>query len=229
MNGAAGGVTVSDDGTNDVSTSPSTTAGSTPEPAGASHSGRNAAIAGGVVAAAVVVGGGAYLAEHNGLLPGGPLSISVNGRNHNVAATPNTPLLYVLRNEVGLKGLHFGCGLAECGACTVQLAGQAVRSCQTKVGDVGGRAVTTLEGLGTAAHPHPLQTAFIEQQAAQCGYCISGMIMEAEAFLRSKPKPTATEIKTAMAGHLCRCGTHYRIVRAIQSAAGTVPAGAIQL
>jgi len=127
---------------------------------------------------------------------------------------------------VGLKGLRFGCGLAQCGSCTVQLDGKAVRSCQTKVSAVAGRAVTTLEGLGNIAHPHPLQKAFIDQQAAQCGYCIPGMIMEADAFLRSKPKPTAAEIKTALSGHLCRCGTHYRIVRAVQAAAGTLTAGA---
>lgn len=187
---------------------------------------RRAAIgAGGAAAAAVALGGGAYLAQRAGLLPGGGLTIKVNGKDHAVLADPDTPLLYVLRNEVGLKGLRFGCGLAQCGSCTVQLDGRAVRSCQIKVNAAAGRAVTTLEGLGTIAHPHPLQTAFIDQQAAQCGYCIPGMIMEADAFLRSKPKPTAAEIKTALAGHLCRCGTHYRIVRAVQAAAGTLTAG----
>ena len=188
---------------------------------------RRAAIgAGGAAAAVVALGAGAYLAERAGLLPGGGLTIKVNGKDHAVQADPDTPLLYVLRNEVGLKGLRFGCGLAQCGSCTVQLDGKAVRSCQTKVSAVAGRAVTTLEGLGNIAHPHPLQKAFIDQQAAQCGYCIPGMIMEADAFLRSKRKPTATEIKSALSGHLCRCGTHYRIVRAVQAAAGTLTAGA---
>jgi nicotinate dehydrogenase subunit A len=180
---------------------------------------RRAAIgAGAVAAAAVVVGGGAALAERAGLFGGG-LTIKVNGRDHQVAADPSTPLLYVLRNEMGLQGPRFGCGLSECGACTVQLDGHAVRSCVTTVSSVAGRAVTTLEGLGTAAHPHPLQKAFIDQQAVQCGYCISGMIMESEAFLRSKPKPSDADIKNALAGHLCRCGTHYRIVRAVKQAA----------
>ena len=197
---------------------------------GTNRSRRAAIGAGGAAAAAVALGAGAYLAQRAVLLPGGSLTIKVNGKDHAVQADPDTPLLYVLRNEVGLKGLRFGCGLAQCGSCTVQLDGRAVRSCQTRVGAVAGRAVTTLEGLGTIAHPHPLQKAFIDQQAAQCGYCIPGMIMEAEAFLRSKPKPTAAEIKTALAGHLCRCGTHYRIVRAVQAAAGTlqVAAGAQQ-
>ena len=188
---------------------------------------RRAAIgAGGAAAAVVALGAGAYLAERAGLLPGGGLTIKVNGKDHAVQADPDTPLLYVLRNEVGVKGLRFGCGLAQCGACTVQLDGRTVRSCQTKVSAVAGRAVTTLEGLGTLAHPHPLQKAFIDQQAAQCGYCIPGMIMEADAFLKSKPTPTVAEIKTALAGHLCRCGTHYRIVRAVQAASGTLKAGA---
>jgi len=188
---------------------------------------RRAAIgAGGAAAAVVALGAGAYLAQRAGLLPGGGLTIKVNGKDHAVQADPDTPLLYVLRNEVGLKGLRFGCGLAQCGSCTIQLDGKPVRSCQTKVGAVAGRAVTTLEGLGTVAHPHPLQKAFIDQQAAQCGYCIPGMIVEADAFLRSKPKPTAAEIKTALSGHLCRCGTHYRIIRAVQAAAGTLTAGA---
>ncbi|HEY4024867.1 MAG TPA: (2Fe-2S)-binding protein [Candidatus Dormibacteraeota bacterium] len=150
----------------------------------------------------------------------GGLHIRVNGGDHAVSATPDTPLLYVLRNEVGLNGPHFGCGFAECGACTVQVDGRAVRSCVTRVGDVGGREVTTLEGLGTPGHPHPLQQAFIDQQAAQCGYCISGMIMESAAMLRSNPKPSDADIRTALSGHLCRCGTHYRILRAVRAAAG---------
>jgi nicotinate dehydrogenase subunit A len=183
---------------------------------------RRAAIgAGAVAAAAAVVGGGAALAERAGLFGGGH-TIKVNGRDHQVAADPSAPLLYVLRNELGLQGSRFGCGLSQCGACTVQLDGRAVRSCMTTVSSAAGRAVTTLEGLGTAAHPHPLQKAFIDQQAVQCGYCISGIIMESEAFLRSRPKPSDADIKNALAGHLCRCGTHYRIVRAVKQAAGVL-------
>src|SRR5207253_6196498 len=127
-----------------------------------------------------------------------------------------------LRNEVGLKGVRFGCGLAECGACTVQVDGRAVRSCVTRVSSAAGKSVTTVEGLGSESSPSKLQKAFVDQQAVQCGYCIPGMIMEADAFLRSKPGPTAAEVKTALAGHLCRCGTHYRIVRAVLQAGGTL-------
>jgi nicotinate dehydrogenase subunit A len=197
-----------------------------PAPSGGADAGRTrsrrAAIGLGAAAAAVaVVGGGAALAQRAGLLGGG-LTLKVNGRDHSVAADPSTPLLYVLRNELGLQGPRFGCGLSQCGACTVQLDGKPVRSCVTAVSSVSGRAVTTLEGLGTAAHPHPLQKAFIDQQAVQCGYCISGIIMESEAFLRSRPKPSDADIKNALAGHLCRCGTHYRIVRAVRQAAGVL-------
>lgn len=149
----------------------------------------------------------------------GALDITVNGKSHKVTADPKTPLLYVLREEVGLKGMHFGCGLSECGACTVQLNGRPIRSCITPVSSVAGKTVTTLEGLGTPEHPHKLQTAFIKQQAAQCAYCIPGMIMEAEAFLRQHPRASLSQIKTAMNGHLCRCGTHYRILAAIQEVA----------
>jgi nicotinate dehydrogenase subunit A len=192
------------------------------DPPRASDGSRRAAIGGVVAAAAVGIAGGAFaLAERAGLFESG-LHITVNGQDHQVQADPATPLLYVLRNEVGLQGLHFGCGMAECGACTVQLDGRAIRSCVTPVSTAAGKAVTTLEGLGTAANPHPLQRAFVDQQAAQCGYCISGMIMEAEAFLRSTPKPTTAQVKTALSGHLCRCGTHYRIMRAVMAAAGKV-------
>jgi nicotinate dehydrogenase subunit A len=175
----------------------------------------------GAVAAAAAVGiaGGAFaLAERAGVFDRN-LRITVNGQAHDVQADPATPLLYVLRNEVGLQGLHFGCGMAECGACTVQLDGRAIRSCATAVSAAAGKSVTTLEGLGTPDSPHPLQRAFIDQQAAQCGYCISGMIVEAEAFLRTTPKPTTAQVKTALSGHLCRCGTHYRIMRAVMAAA----------
>jgi nicotinate dehydrogenase subunit A len=189
------------------------------DPPRAADGDRRAAIGGVVAAAAVGIAGGAFaLAEQAGLFETG-LHITVNGQDHQVQADPATPLLYVLRNEVGLQGLHFGCGMAECGACTVQLDGTAIRSCITPVSTAAGRTVTTLEGLGTAANPHPLQRAFVDQQAAQCGYCISGMIMEAEAFLRTTPRPTTAQVKTALSGHLCRCGTHYRIMRAVMAAA----------
>jgi nicotinate dehydrogenase subunit A len=186
---------------------------------------RRGLITGGVGAALALVGGAALLEACEAPGSSSGLKITVNGKAHSVQASPDTPLLYVLRNEVGLKGPRYGCGFSECGACTVQLDGKPVRSCVTKVSVASGRAVTTLEGLGSLAKPHPLQKAFIAQQAAQCGYCISGMIMEADALLRTKPKPSTVEIKTALNGHLCRCGTHYRIVRAVQVAAGT-PASA---
>ena len=149
----------------------------------------------------------------------GPITITVNGKPHRVTAAPETPLLYVLRNDVELNGAKFGCGLAQCGACTVIIDGQAIRSCVTAVSDVAGRKVTTIEGLGTVEKPHPLQKAFIEQQAAQCGYCINGMVMTAKAFLDQTPRPTDSELRDALAGNLCRCGTHARILKAIQQAA----------
>lgn len=181
---------------------------------------RRAALGLGAAAAGLVAFGGAAAAVQQWRQHAGGTTLKVNGQEHQVAADPATPLLYVLRNDLGLQGPHFGCGMSECGACTVQLDGRPVRACMTKLSSVAGRAVTTLEGLGSSASPHPLQKAFIQQQAAQCGYCINGMIMEAEAFLRSTPKPTDAQIKTALAGHLCRCGTHYRIVKAVKAAAG---------
>ena len=148
-------------------------------------------------------------------------TITVNGKPHFVQATPDTPLLYVLRNEVQLNGPKYGCGLAQCGACTVHVAGRPVRSCVTPVSAVKG-PVTTVEGLGTPAKPHPLQKAFIEEQAAQCGYCANGMIMTAAAFLKEKKNPTDAEIRRALDGNLCRCGTHLRILAAVKKAAGGV-------
>ncbi len=148
------------------------------------------------------------------------LRIRVNGRVHQVQAAPDTPLLYVLRNELGLDGPRLGCGVGQCGACTVHLAGTAVRSCVIPVSATAGHAVTTIEGLGTPARPHPLQGAFIAEQAAQCGYCISGMIMTAAAFLHATPHPTDDQIRSALADNLCRCGTHLRILRAIRREAG---------
>jgi nicotinate dehydrogenase subunit A len=148
----------------------------------------------------------------------------VNGARRSTTAAPETPLLYVLRDELGLDGPKFGCGLGQCGACTVHLGGQAVRSCVTPVSSAAGRQVVTIEGLGTPAAPHPLQRAFIEEQAAQCGYCIPGMIMSAAALLARTPAPTDDEIRTTLAGNLCRCGTHMRILRAVHRAAGRAEA-----
>jgi nicotinate dehydrogenase subunit A len=147
-------------------------------------------------------------------------TLKVNGRPRTVDVEADTPLLYVLRENLALKGPRFGCGLGQCGACTVHLDGQAVRSCMLPVADVKG-AVTTLEGLGTSKKPSKLQQAFIETQAAQCGYCINGMIMSAAALLERNKYPSETEIREALNGNLCRCGTHQRIDAAIKRAALT--------
>jgi nicotinate dehydrogenase subunit A len=130
------------------------------------------------------------------------------------------PLLYALRDDLKLNGPKFGCGLAQCGACAVLIDGKAIRSCSLEMKNVGGRAVTTLEGLGTVKNPHPLQKAFMEEQALQCGYCINGFIIGAKALLDANPKPTDAEIKEALAGNLCRCATHTRILRAVKRASG---------
>jgi nicotinate dehydrogenase subunit A len=147
-------------------------------------------------------------------------SLKVNNKLCVVDTDPRTPLLYVLRDDLELNGPKFGCGLSQCGACTVIVNGETIRSCVTPVAAVRNRHVITLEGLGTLAKPHPLQAAFIEEQAAQCGYCIGGMIMTAKVLLDRNPHPSEEQIKQALEGHLCRCGTHLRIVRAIQRAAG---------
>src|SRR5512140_2131137 len=147
------------------------------------------------------------------------LTLTVNGRRRTVPAAPETPLLYVLRNDLELNAAKFGCGLSQCGACTVVVDGKAVRSCTTPISSVAGKRITTVEGLGSEQKPHPLQKAFIEEQAAQCGYCIAGMIMSAKALLDAHPHPDEAEIRRALAGNLCRCGTHNRIVRAVQRAA----------
>ncbi len=147
------------------------------------------------------------------------ISLKVNGVIHSVLAEPDTPLLYVLRNDLGLNGPKFGCGLGQCGACTVLLDGDPTRSCVTPLKDVGQEEVTTIEGLGTIDRPHPLQRAFIEEQAAQCGYCLNGMIMIAKELLNRVPHPTEAEVRSQLARNLCRCGTHNRIVRAIMRAA----------
>lgn len=147
------------------------------------------------------------------------VSLTVNGATRSVPAEPDTPLLYVLRNDLELNGAKFGCGLAQCGACTVLVNGQAVRSCVTPIDSLAGAQITTLEGLGTLDKPHALQRAFIAEQAAQCGYCINGMIMSAKALLDRNPKPSEADVREALAANLCRCGTHNRIVRAILRAA----------
>lgn len=146
-------------------------------------------------------------------------TITVNGTNHSVESTPDTPLLYVLRNELSLNGPQFGCGVGQCGACTVILDNRPVRSCTLPVSKAAGKRVTTLEGLGGPEKPHPVQQAFIEEQAAQCGYCANGMIMTTVSLLERNPRPDDEEIKKALDGNLCRCGTHLRIVRAVKRAA----------
>jgi nicotinate dehydrogenase subunit A len=147
-------------------------------------------------------------------------TLSVNGRERPVESPdPDQPLLYVLRNALGLHAAKFGCGLGQCGACTVLLDGRAVRSCQVPVGRIGGRSVTTLEGLGTPEAPHPLQAAFIAEQVPQCGYCTSGIIMTAAALLSEAPRPSEAEVRTALDANLCRCGSHVRVVRAVLRAA----------
>jgi nicotinate dehydrogenase subunit A len=147
------------------------------------------------------------------------VSLTVNGTRHTSPAAPDTPLLYVLRNDIGINSAKYGCGAAHCGACTVLLDGQPIRSCVYPAAGAAGGQVTTLEGLGNPQRLHVLQRAFIQEQAAQCGYCSSGMIMSAKALLDRTPDPSEAQIRDAMAGNLCRCGTHTRIVRAIQRAA----------
>ena len=145
--------------------------------------------------------------------------LTVNGATRRANVEPDTPLLYILRNDLELNGPRFGCGLSQCGACTVLVDGRPTRSCVTAVSTIGGKQITTLEGLGTRDRLHPLQKAFIEEQAAQCGYCTNGMIMTAKALLDKTPKPTEAQIRKALAANLCRCGTHNRVVRAVQRAA----------
>jgi nicotinate dehydrogenase subunit A len=149
-------------------------------------------------------------------------TIHVNGAPHAVDADAETPLLYVLRNDLKLKGARFGCGLGQCGACMVIIDGKAVPSCDIPVSAVTGKAVTTIEGIGGEDGLHPLQQAFIEEQAAQCGYCISGIVMTAKALLDADPRASDADIKEALARNLCRCGTHQRILRAIRRAAGRI-------
>jgi nicotinate dehydrogenase subunit A len=148
------------------------------------------------------------------------IHLIVNGQAHALDVDPATPLLYVLSDDLALNGPKFGCGLGQCGACTVIVKGQAIRSCITPVKAVGGAEITTLEGIGTVEKPHPLQQAFIEEQAAQCGFCVNGVIMTAKAFLDKNPKASEEEIQQAMSGVLCRCFTHVRMLRAIARARG---------
>jgi nicotinate dehydrogenase subunit A len=144
------------------------------------------------------------------------ISLNVNGRTHSLDVEPSTPLLYVLGDEVGVNGPKFGCGLGQCGACTVIVKGRAMRSCITPVSSVAGAEITTLEGLGSPAKPHPLQQAFIDEQAAQCGFCVNGVILTAKAFLDGNPKATDEQIQQALSTVLCRCFTHTRMLRAIR-------------
>jgi len=146
-------------------------------------------------------------------------TLNVNGRRHDVGAEPETPLLYVLRNDLKLKGARFGCGHGQCGACTVLVDGKAVQSCDLPLSAAAGKAITTVEGLATNGKPHPLQQAFIDEQAAQCGYCITGIIMAAKALLDANRNPSDADIRAALKGNLCRCGTHHRILRAVHRAA----------
>ena len=143
------------------------------------------------------------------------ITLTVNGRPHTVDVEPAMPLLYVLSDDLGLHGPKFGCGLGQCGACTVLVGGRAIRSCVTQVNTMAGAAITTLEGLGTPERPHPIQQAFIDEEAAQCGFCLNGVILTAKAFVDQHPKATGAEIQEAMSGVLCRCFAHTRMLRAI--------------
>jgi len=148
------------------------------------------------------------------------LSLRVNGKSQAIDVEPDMPLLYALRNDLKLNGPKFGCGLSQCGACTVIMDGNAIRSCVTPVSAAQNKPVTTLEGLGNVKKMHKIQQAFVDEQAAQCGYCINGMIMSTKALLDKNPKPSDPQIKEALAGNLCRCGTHIRILRAVKRASG---------
>jgi nicotinate dehydrogenase subunit A len=154
------------------------------------------------------------------------MKLNVNGRQHDIESDLRTPLLYVLRDELELNAAKFGCGLGQCGACTVLVEGEAVFSCITPVSLLENKKITTLEGIGTLAEPAPIQRAFIEEQAAQCGYCIPGMMMRAQALLQRKPQASDAEIRAALEPHLCRCGTQMRILRAVRRARGMMTAAA---
>ena len=147
------------------------------------------------------------------------MTLNVNGKSRPVNTDPTTPLLYVLRDDLELNGPRFGCGLSQCGACTVIMNGAAVRACSMPVSAAMGKSITTLEGLGSVEHPHVLQKAFVEEQAAQCGFCMNGILMNAKVLLDKNPNPSVAEIKQGLANVLCRCGSHARVIRAIQRAA----------
>ena len=151
------------------------------------------------------------------------MRLTVNGKTHDVAAAPDTALLYVLRNDLELNGPKYGCGLGECGACAVLIDGEAARSCVIPIEGCAGRDIVTLEGLGSRAHPDPVQQAFIAEQAAQCGYCLNGMIISTKALLTRSPHPSEAEVREALRHNLCRCGVHIEIMRAAMRAAGLVP------
>jgi nicotinate dehydrogenase subunit A len=148
------------------------------------------------------------------------ITLAVNGQTHTLTVEPETPLIYILRNDLGLKSPKFGCGLEQCGACKVIIDGEAVPSCRLPVAQAQGRQIVTLEGLGTLEALHPIQQAFLDEQAAQCGFCTAGMIVAAAALLDQNPQPDETDIRQALAVHLCRCGTYHRVLRAIMRAAG---------
>jgi len=156
------------------------------------------------------------------------ITLKVNGQSHSVDVDPSTPLLYVLSDEIGLRGPKFGCGLGQCGACTAIVNGAAVRTCVTPVSAVSGKEITTLEGLGSPEKPHPLQQAFIEEQAAQCGFCVNGVILTAKAYLDKNPKASEKDIQQALSGVLCRCFSHVRMHKAIEKYAGMVSKGALK-
>jgi aerobic-type carbon monoxide dehydrogenase small subunit (CoxS/CutS family) len=155
------------------------------------------------------------------------ITLTVNGRQHEVDADPDTPLLYVLRDDLQLNGAKFGCGFGQCGACTVMVDGKAIFSCVTPIALLPARQIKTIEGLGTESAPGVVQRAFIDEQAAQCGYCIAGMVMRAQALLERNPSPTEDQIREAMMPNLCRCGTHMRILRAVQRAAPAMKGAAL--
>ena len=153
------------------------------------------------------------------------LALTVNGRSARVTALETTPLLDVLRNQLDLKGARYGCGLEQCGSCMVLLDGEPIHACSREIGTVAGRSITTIEGLGTAAEPHPLQLAFLVEQAGQCGYCLSGIVISAKALLDRNPSPTRADIAAALDKNLCRCGAHPRILRAVEKAAAVLRGG----
>ena len=154
------------------------------------------------------------------------IELTINGKPSSVAAAETTPLLFVLRNELDLKGTRYGCGLEQCGTCMVLVDGEPVYACSREVGTVAGRSISTIEGIGSTANPHPLQTAFLDEQAGQCGYCLSGIIMSAKALLDRNPSPSRAQIIEALDKHLCRCGAQPRILRAVEKAAAMLREGA---